>query len=266
MSSDGQPAIIDAATYQTSAGPGNAHISFDYPTRFIEAYEIQSVDAGGFAGFWASNRYLNLRMEGSVDYPGYDRLTRDYMALHNRGDSKNPSILNKRPTGSLGPVQPDTANAIGRSTVTFEGGGNNTVALITLTDRGGSALIRSRFQYVGGGSVIQMEGTFTAHNMSLEIAEGGSGVARTQTGKFIYLGKTYSVYGGRIFGRGAFRLYNQATNEYAGQGWMSWQPTVSVAQAIQKGNAQSTDRIIAWLQMPGTGYASGAVLTFTKSP
>ena len=246
ISPSGQPAIIDAGTYID-----NPMILFNFPTRYVNASRIRKVPAGSYYGEYASNRKLAL--DDSLE------ARRGYMGTRESGENSRYFLYGVLPIG------PDAPKAVGTASLAFEGAGRSTLARIKLTDKFGSLLINDGFQYVGGGSVIQMGGSYASPKMKLTLTEGESGVRRTWDGSLEYSGKKYMIVGGRIYGRGAFNLQDPATGNAVGYGWLTWQPTASRAIQILGGTPKATDRIIGMVTITGTSYRE-AEMTFTETP
>ena len=241
ISGEGQPVILDTVTY--AAG---ARLSIDYPTRFFETYDLKAVDKGGFYGKWQSARTLTHSGTG------------------NFGWGRRQPIKSQRSTGSLEPVTADNPSGWGTTTVAFRRVGSRTVMDLTLKEKDVSMLVKGLYYYAGPGSVIKMDGTFRAPLTEISISEEGAGAARLMKGTLTYASKTYSLSGARIYGRGSYLLYNQSTGDQAGGGWISWQATSSVALQVAEGKSLSTDRVVAFIKIPGTGMATGGVVNLTS--
>jgi hypothetical protein len=245
ISGEGQPVILDTVTHEK-----DFRLSIDYPTRFFETYGLKAVDKGGFYGKWQSARTLNLARPNEDNWNTFDW-------------GKRAPIKLKRDTGRLKDVQSDSQSSWGSTTMSFRQVGSRTVMDLMLKQQDVSQLVKGLFYFAGQGSAVRMDGTFRAPQTELTIVEEGTGAARTMTGTLTYAGTTYSLSGARIYGRGAYRLYNQSTGDLAGQGWISWQPTSTVALQIAEGKSLSTDRVVAFIKIPGTGMATGGVVNLT---
>lgn len=239
VDSSGDPFIV-AAPQTIWAEFGGRHYS---------AYQMRTVDNGGFYGLFESSREFAFASTGR--FSG-DQLQAQRLLLVDKKISGEPTPPSQFPV-----VTPPRAPA-DSGEIKIDAGATSRVLKIQMTSSDQRDVFGEQIYFVGDSTKLSMDGGYESGELAINVHETGERSRRNIDGTMTLLGTTMSLHGHRTWSRGGFDLTDRNTANEVGHGWIVWEPSRKfLLSMLNDGTEGPTDQVEIWVYLDNGRFPSG---------